>query len=145
MTSGYATAGHFLCATSFVSLASVLDTPVMSRWLLHFRERVDLQRVDPRNYSHALFVCGPFMQREWEASFLGRFVNCFVIGVNLTLPFRLMSGNPFDFLVERDSSRTAHPDFAFVRRLPEIPVTRRCLVELDEGGLVSSQARQSNA
>ena len=101
-----------------------------------FRGGVDLKRVDPHHYSHVVFVCGPFMQNHWEAEFLGRFADCCVIGVNLTLLISLDVWNPFDFLVERDSSRAAHPDLAFIAPQQPVPVVGVCLVEPYDGAMV---------
>jgi hypothetical protein len=101
-----------------------------------FEGGVDLNRVDSHQYSHVVFVCGPFMQNAFEAQFLGRFADCVVVGVNLTLPIPLDVWNPFDFLVERDSSRAAHPDLAFVSHESRVPVTGVCLVEPYDGAIV---------
>jgi hypothetical protein len=101
-----------------------------------FQGGVDLNRVDPHHYSHVVFVCGPFMQNAFEAQFLGRFAECFVVGVNLTLPIPLDVWNPFDFLVERDSSHAAHPDLAFASVQKRVPVTGVCLVEPYDGAIV---------
>jgi peptidoglycan/xylan/chitin deacetylase (PgdA/CDA1 family)/SAM-dependent methyltransferase len=90
---------------------------------------VDLATVNPSNYTIAVFVCGPFMQNNLEAEFLARFANCLVVGVNLTLPVPLSEWNPFDLLIERDSSEAAHPDITFISREPLVPVIGVCLVE----------------
>jgi hypothetical protein len=101
-----------------------------------FQGGVDLKLVDPGHYSHVVFVCGPFMPNDFEAEFLGRFADCRVVGVNLTLPVPLEVWNPFDFLVERDSSRAAHPDLAFLSAQELVPVAGVCLVEPYDGALV---------
>jgi hypothetical protein len=103
-----------------------------------FHGGVELRRVDPQRYSHVVFVCGPFMQNHWEAEFLGRFAECCVVGVNLTLPIPLDSWNPFDFLVERDSSRSAHPDLAFISQEHPVPLVGVCLVEPYDGAIVET-------
>jgi hypothetical protein len=83
-----------------------------------------------------VFVCGPFMKNKWEAEILARFADRSVVGVNVSLPIPLEQWNPFDVLVERDSSEGAHPDLAFVSHEPHVPVVGVCLVEPYDGALV---------
>jgi len=97
---------------------------------------VDLDRVNPDDYDVAVFVCGPFMQNALEARFLGRFAECFVVGVNLTLPVPLHTWCPFDFLLERDSSDRARPDLTFASPTRLVPIVGVCLVEPYDGAMV---------
>lgn len=90
---------------------------------------VDLESVDPAAFTHAVFVCGPFMQHHWEAAFFERFASCTTVGLNLTLPIPIDTWQPFDVLVERDSTRTARPDLAFASPSRRIPVIGVCRVE----------------
>jgi hypothetical protein len=141
-------AGWFSYEKAHATAGDLLVAEVVRDWLLAaghscdvaradpFQGGVDLDRADPRDYSHVMFVCGPFMQREWEGRFLGRFADCRVIGVNLTLPVPVEAWNPFDFLLERDSSRAVRPDLSFVSVPKPVPVAGICLVERHEGGLV---------
>jgi hypothetical protein len=94
---------------------------------------VDWRRVDPSAYSHVLFACGPFHPglRSWEL--LRRFPRATCIGVNLSMLAPLETWNPFDVLIERDSSRLARPDLAFVADLPRVPVVGVCLREHADG------------
>src|SRR5262249_44678071 len=101
-----------------------------------FHGGVALGQVDPHDYSAVVFVCGPFMPNAFEADFLGRFADRFVAGVNLTMPVPLDIWNPFDLLIERDSSRAAHPDLAFASNEAHVPVVGVCLVERYDGALV---------
>lgn len=100
-----------------------------------FRGGISLNDAGPASHSHAIFVCGPFERKAYEAEFLGRFANCFVIGLNLTMIAPLDEWNPFDFLIERDSSANAHPDVVFATRQGLVPVVGRCLVEPYEGAI----------
>jgi hypothetical protein len=134
-------AGWFSFPNSDFTAGDLLACDLVCEWLqtagfscdvaltAPLRGGVDLQRVDPDDYTHAVFVCGPFMQNALEAQFLGRFANCFVVGVNLSLPVPLDVWHPFDLLVERDSSVGAHPDITFVSPHRLVPVVGVCLVE----------------
>lgn len=89
----------------------------------------DWRTVDPARYSHVVFVCGPFQRGELETEFLLRFVRCTLIGLNLSMLLPLETWNPFDYLIERDSNRAAHPDVAFAARAARVPIVGVCRVE----------------
>jgi len=101
-----------------------------------FDDGVDLRSVNPADYSHAVFVCGPFEQGELEAEFFERFSGCRLIGLNLSMRIPLETWNPWDLLIERDSSANAHPDMAFLSQRPHVPVVGVCLVEDYKGAMV---------
>jgi glycosyltransferase involved in cell wall biosynthesis len=84
-----------------------------------------------------VFVCGPFGRGELEERFLLRFAHCRLIGLALSMKEPLEKWNPFDLLIERDSSRTAHADIAFASRAPRVPVVGVCLVEAYDAALVN--------
>ncbi|WP_310428157.1 polysaccharide pyruvyl transferase family protein [Chamaesiphon sp. VAR_48_metabat_135_sub] len=84
---------------------------------------------DPKNYSLVVFVCGPFQKGELEAEFLAHFAGCRLIGLDLTMLERLDEWNPFDVLLERDSSVCARPDITFLSPRKLVPVVGVCLVE----------------
>jgi hypothetical protein len=94
-----------------------------------FQGGVDVRTVDPEQYSHLLVVCGPWEQGELEAILLERFWKCRLIGLDLSMQAPLEIWNPFDFLIERDSSLRAHPDLVFASQQPLVPVVGVCLVE----------------
>jgi glycosyltransferase involved in cell wall biosynthesis/SAM-dependent methyltransferase len=100
-----------------------------------FSGGVSLHRADPSEYALAVFVCGPFEKKALEAEFLGRFARCFLVGINLSIPVSLAEWNPFDFLIERDSSVRAHPDIVFLSERRLMPVVGRCLVEPYDGAV----------
>ncbi len=135
---GHATAGDLLTrdlACSWLAEAGFLydvavDPP--------FSDGVNWREVDPEAYSHVVFVCGPFEKRDVELSLLYRFAACRLIGLNLSMLEPLKEWNPFDFLIERDSSRRVHPDMAFLTRQAHVPVVGVCLVEDYPGADVSS-------
>ncbi|MEX0599900.1 MAG: polysaccharide pyruvyl transferase family protein [Rhodothermales bacterium] len=126
---GHATAGDMLArdvACEWMKAAGWSPDVSMAA---PFEGGVDLDRVDPADYSHLLFVCGPFEQGELEARLLGRFGHCRLIGLNLSMSVPLDQWSPFDLLLERDSSRAAHPDIVFTSRTRKIPVIGVCRVE----------------
>ena len=57
-----------------------------------------------------------------------RFEHCRLVGVNLSMLESLEVWNPFDLLLERDSSRTARPDLSFASEVPDVPVIGCVLV-----------------
>ena len=94
-----------------------------------FTGGVDWATVPPDAYSHLIFVCGPF-GRSWEVTqFLERFSHCRRIGINLSMLEALDVWNPFDLLLERDSSRTARPDLSFLAAAPKVPVVGVVLID----------------
>jgi hypothetical protein len=133
--------GWFSWENSDSTAGDFLASDVLCEWLTHAGIAYDLAlappfsggvawwKVDPARYPLVVFVCGPFMRNAWETEFLARFADSFVCAVNVSLPVNLDDWNPFDLLVERDSSRTAHPDLAFATSQPLVPVVGTCLVE----------------
>jgi hypothetical protein len=94
-----------------------------------FAGGVDWRMVDPGRYSHVVFACGPFSPDlpSWEL--LERFPDARTVGLNLSMLAPLQEWNPFDALIERDSSRTSRPDVAFGTTAPRVPVVGICLRE----------------
>jgi hypothetical protein len=93
-----------------------------------FEGGVDWREVDPRAYSHVIFVCGPFGNGEPITAFLPRFAHCRLVGLDLTMLEDLDTWNPFDLLFERDSSANARPDISFLSRRPLVPVVGLVLI-----------------
>ncbi len=87
-----------------------------------FSGGVDWRAVDHAAYSHVIFACGPFGNGEPVTEFLERFAGSRLIGVNLTMLQPIDEWNPFDLLLERDSSAAARPDLAFLARSTRAPV-----------------------
>ena len=90
---------------------------------------VDWRNVDPEVYSHVVFVCGPIGNGPPVDEFLQRFSSCRMLGVNLTMLQPLEEWNPFELLLERDSSRTARPDLVFLSEVPRVPVVGLVLID----------------
>jgi len=94
-----------------------------------FEGGVDWSKVDPHDYTHLVFVCGPF-GRSWEITqFLERFAACKLIGVNLSMLEPLEAWNPFHLLVERDSSMTSRPDLSLLAPSMKVPVVGVVLID----------------
>jgi hypothetical protein len=93
-----------------------------------FAEGVDWRAVDPAAYSDVVFVCGPFGNGWPLTDFLARFRSSRLVGLNLSLLEPLEAWNPFDFLLERDSSRTSRPDLTFAAPPTSVPVVGVVLV-----------------
>jgi hypothetical protein len=100
-----------------------------------FQGGVDWRQVDPDDFSHVVFVCGPFQRSSLELEFLDRFARCRLVGLNLSMQEPLSEWNPFDLLLERDSSHGGHPDMAFLSSSARVPVVGVCLVEPYPGAM----------
>jgi hypothetical protein len=93
-----------------------------------FSGGVDWTSVDPNEYSHVVFACGPFGNGRPVAEFLARFARCSLVGVNLSMLESLEAWNPFDLLIERDSSRAARPDIVFLAEPSPVPIVGVVLI-----------------
>jgi len=93
-----------------------------------FKDGVDWRAVNPRDYSHLVFVCGPFRDSEVARELLGRFAHCPKSGVNLSMLDPLEKWNPFDLLLERDSNGAVNPDITMLSQAPKVPVVGLMLV-----------------
>lgn len=87
-----------------------------------FQQGIDWRAADPREYGRVIFVCGPFGNGPPAAEFLAHFAGRRFVGVDLSMLQPLGEWNPFDLLLERDSSAVARPDLAFIARRPRVPV-----------------------
>ena len=87
-----------------------------------FTGGVDWRTAEPEHYSHVVFVCGPFGNGPPVDDFLVRFAGKHLSGLNLTMLDTLEVWNPFDLLLERDSSRVMRPDLAFLSQQDRVPV-----------------------
>ena len=94
-----------------------------------FEGGVAWQDVDPNAYSHVSFICGPFGEGPPLLEFLERFSGRPMVGIDLTMLQPLEEWNPFEVLYERDSSRTARPDLAFLAPEQRVPVVARILID----------------
>jgi len=93
-----------------------------------FSGGVDWRQVDPARYGEVIFVCGPLGNGWPVTGFLDRFSGHRLIGLNLSLIEPLEVWNPFDLLLERDSSRASRPDVTFLADTAKVPVAGVVLV-----------------
>ena len=93
-----------------------------------FEGGVDLVDVIPEKYTDVFFVCGPMADSDIVEDFLQRFSGSSIWGINLSMLKPLENFNPFDVLLERDSSRTARPELAMLCKRPLVPLTGVVLV-----------------
>jgi hypothetical protein len=131
-------AGLFSFPTHGATAGDLIACDVVCRWLIEAGLKYDVafappftggcnwREVDPRDYSHVVWICGP-LGESTEA--FSRLRNRFAreprrwIGINLSMIEPVEAWNPFDVLLERDSSRKARADVAFRadgERLPTI-------------------------
>lgn len=87
-----------------------------------FTGGIDWRGTNPSAYSHVVFVCGPFGNGWPLTEFLPHFAGCRLVGVDLSMLQSLDEWNPFDLLLERDSSRASRPDISFLSEAPLISV-----------------------
>ena len=133
-------AGWFSFSQMGATAGDLLTRDVVCRWLAEagrphdvalappFAGGIDWNAVDPAGYSAVVFVCGPFGNGWPIPEFLARFAGCRLIGVNLSMLEPLETWNPFELLLERDSSATTRPDLAFLSASPSVPVVGIVLV-----------------
>ncbi|HEX9190000.1 MAG TPA: polysaccharide pyruvyl transferase family protein [Vicinamibacteria bacterium] len=127
-------AGWFSFEQMGATAGDILARDVVCRWLEEggvshdvatappFAQGVDWRSVEARQYSHVLFVCGPFGNGWPITDFLARFAGRRFVGVDLSMLQSLDEWNPFHLLLERDSSRAARPDLVFLSTRPAVPV-----------------------
>lgn len=142
-------AGWFSFREGHATAGDVLAAEVACDWLKQAGFEIDVAMVapvgrgcdwrtaDPARYSHVVFVCGPFLRGELEIEFMSRFARCTLIGLDLSMLLPLETWNPFDYLIERDSNRAAHPDIAFAARDARVPIVGICRVEAYDSAPVS--------
>lgn len=133
-------AGWFSWPDCNATAGDVIACDVLSRWLTDtglehdiaraapIEPALDWKTLDPKRYTHLVFVCGPFNDNAYAREILQTFNHCKKIGVNLSMISRLEDYNPFDLLLERDSDRTSRPDLVFAAGLSEVPVVGLLLV-----------------
>jgi hypothetical protein len=133
-------AGWFSFPSMGATAGDLLSRQVVCRWLEEVGRAydiavappvtggVDWQAVDPGDYSDVLFVCGPFGNGWPIPEFLARFSGKRLIGLNLSMLQPIDVWNPFDLLLERDSSRTTRPDLALLAASEPVPVAGIVLI-----------------
>ena len=126
---GSATAGDLLAAELVGDWLEDIGCPYDFALDPPFQGGIDWRFADPKDYSHIVFVCGPFGDSKETQEFLAHFSGCRMIGLNLTMIQPVNEWNPFDVLIERDSSASVRPDMVFLTHQKLVPVVGICLVE----------------
>jgi Polysaccharide pyruvyl transferase len=93
-----------------------------------FSDGVDWRSINPADYERVVFVCGPFGNGWPVTDFLERFRHCKLAGLNLSMLQPTDVWNPFDLLLERDSSAAARADLVFGTNERRVPVVGVVLV-----------------
>jgi glycosyltransferase involved in cell wall biosynthesis/peptidoglycan/xylan/chitin deacetylase (PgdA/CDA1 family)/SAM-dependent methyltransferase len=132
---GHATAGDLLACDLVCEWLKAAGCQYDVAFVPPLGVGVDWRSVDPDCYSHVVFVCGPFGDGQNVMQLLDRFASCRLVGVNLSMLVPLDQWNPFDLLLERDSSAGARPDITFLSHGTRVPVVGVILVEPHEGAL----------
>src|SRR5688572_1915241 len=122
--------GWFSFHNAHATAGDVLARDVVCRWLTEgnysfdvavdppFTDGIDWRSTRPEDYTHIVFVCGPWQRGKLEDRLLQHFAGRRFIGVDLSMLLPLDEWNPFDALFERDSSANARPDIVFLSRKP---------------------------
>lgn len=134
-------AGWFSFEQMGASAGDLLARDVVCSWLREagvtydvavaspFTDGIDWRGADPRRYSHVIFVCGPVGNGPPVDRFLEYFARCRLVGINLTMLQPLEEWNPFEILLERDSSRMERPDLVLLSNAPRVPVVGLVLID----------------
>lgn len=134
-------AGWFSFDLMGASAGDMLARDVACAWLRDAGHEIDVALAPPfsggvdwraarlADYAQVVFVCGPFGNGPPITDFLERFAGVPLVGLNLTILEPLEAWNPFDLLMERDSSARAHPDFAFLAPRSHAPVVGVVLID----------------
>ena len=110
-----------------------------------FRGGVDWRLAAPEDYSHVLFVCGPFGNGAPVVEFLEHFAGRRLIGLDLSMLEALETWNPFDRLWERDSSACVRPDISFLSERAKAPVVGVVLIHPQPEYRGRDRQREANA
>jgi hypothetical protein len=124
---GGATAGDTMAADVAFEWLTDLGHVVDVATDVPFEGGVDWLKVRPDDYDAVLFVCGPFGRNVMQEEFVTRFAGRPLIGLNVSMVEPIEVWQPFDVLLERDSSRAARPDIAFAARELPVPLVGVCL------------------
>ena len=133
-------AGWFSFSRMGATAGDLLTRDLVCRWLDEagraydvalappFEGGVDWRTATPAEYTDLIFVCGP-MGNGWPIpDLVERFSSSRLTGINLSMLEPLEAWNPFDLLIERDSSATARPDLVFLAEAGPVPVVGLVLV-----------------
>jgi hypothetical protein len=123
-----ATAGDLLAADVARSWLADAGVEVAVAWAPPFSATVEWRHVGPEDIDAVVFVCGPFGNGPPLDELIQHFRGCRLVGLDVTMLEPLETWNPFDLLIERDSSRRANPDLALVGAAEDVPVVGMVLM-----------------
>lgn len=86
-----------------------------------FEGGIDWRAASPDEYGLVIFVCGPCTNGPPVDAFFAHFGASRLVGVDVSMLQNLADWNPFDLLLERDSTRAARPDLAFMAETSNVP------------------------
>jgi len=127
-------AGWFSFEDMGATAGDLLSCEVVSEWLSDagfefevafappFKGGVMWSKMDPKKYTHVIFVCGPFGNGWPVNEFLKHFSTARLIGLNLSMLDPIEQWNPFDLLYERDSDHRNLPDLTLLSHTQKVPV-----------------------
>lgn len=133
-------AGWFSFPDMGATAGDLLARDVACNWLTEAGRAFDIALAPPflggvrwdgvnaTDYSHLVFVCGPFGNGQPVDEMLRRFAHCELIGLDLTMLDPLSQWNPFTLLLERDSDRLCRPDLALAANVPPTPIVALVLI-----------------
>ncbi|MGI8873769.1 MAG: polysaccharide pyruvyl transferase family protein [Egibacteraceae bacterium] len=136
-----ATAGDLLAKDVVCGWLEEADHPYDVALAAPFGGGVRFETADPQRYSHVVFVCGPF----FRGNLLRRFERCRLVGVNLSMVEPVEDWNPFDLLLERDSTTAGYPDVTFLSQDRPVPVVGVTLIEPADVPAHEDSYRDANA
>ena len=122
------TAGDLLACQVAVGWLRRAGVPCDVAMAAKYGEGVDWEQVDPAEYTHLVWVCGPVTRGPKQTALRERFRHARMVAVDVSLLDELEPWNPYDAVVERDSARVARPDISFLARDERIPVVGVCLI-----------------
>ena len=85
-------------------------------------EEICTSMVCPEDFQNVVFVCGPIADGPPLNIFLDKFPNARKFAINVTLLQERREWNPFDGLIERDSTLLTNPDLTFASPDIKVPV-----------------------
>lgn len=134
-------AGWFSFEQMGASAGDLLCRDILCQWLhahsIHyevalatpFEGGVDWRALNAAEFDLVVFVCGPFGNGPPVDQMLQKFSACDWVGLNLSMMQDLSEWNPFDLLIERDSSVTTRPDMSFLSDSSTVPVVGTILID----------------
>lgn len=125
---GHATAGDVLAKDVVCAWLKEAGFPYDVAATPPFEGDLEWAAANPSAYTHVVFVCGPFRPGSPLTELMDRFAGRQFIGVNLSMLQPLEAWNPFDLLLERDSSRASRPDLSLLSQQPPAPLVGVALV-----------------